>query len=124
MRTSQGQAEALSGWWGQDPGVPYSNSSLAPLATPPRPITWDGRAAWQTSVLITRGFDVTQCDGHQIVLWESTDQVRTARPGELHELQIGEVGQNVIVIDSTSTPGLSADDLRQLNETTASIRVR
>ena len=123
MRTAPGQAQALSSWWGQDAGIPYSNSALAPLATPPVELDFAGSTAWYTSVLITRGFDLTQCDGGQLVLWEAGDHVRTALPGELHELYVVAIGGDVIVIDSTSTPALSAEGLRDLERVVGSIRL-
>ena len=123
MRTAPGQAQALSSWWGQDAGIPYSNSTLAPLATPPVELDFAGRTAWYTSVLITRGFDLTECDGGQLILWEAGDHVRTALPGELHELYIVAIEGDVIVIDSTSTPALSAEGLQELERVVDSIRL-
>jgi hypothetical protein len=123
MLTTRGQAEALSSWWGQDAGIPYANSDLAPLATRPREQAFGDQPAWYTSVLIRRGFELSACDGGQIALWEAEGLVRAARPGELHELYIVLVDGHVIVIDATSTPDMTASEVSELRDIVASVSV-
>src|SRR5688572_33485679 len=79
MLTAEGQAKALSSWWGQDPGMPpNSNSRIAPLAMTPRPTTIGRFPAWYTETLIPAGLDLASCDGGQLILWHTHDgQVRS-----------------------------------------------
>jgi hypothetical protein len=108
--SAQGQAQALSSWWGQEPDMmPYWNSKLAPLASKPNPRTTQGYTAWDLDVLIPTDFDFTQCDGGQLVLWDtaSGDARFSLEPGEIHRLQVVDVNGEIIVIDATSFFGTS-----------------
>src|SRR4029077_12883893 len=116
MRTAEGQAEALSAWWGQDPGaLPYWNSKIAPLATKPRPVKIQGYPAWSLQVLIPSGLDLTQCDAGQLILWETaTRDVRSSVPGEFHRLWVVDVDGESIVIDAASSLVTSSRDAAEL----------
>jgi hypothetical protein len=104
MRTLEGQAEALSAWWGQDATkVANGNSALAPLATEPEQTSFHGHRAVRVEVLIPQGLDLTQCDGDLLVLWEGANgELRASRPGELHWLFVVDVDGELIVIDAAS----------------------
>ena len=112
MRTAEGQAEALSAWWGQDPGqLPYWNSEIAPLATKPQPTTFHDFPAWSLQVLIPRGFDLAKCDAGQLILWEtSTGDVRFSLPGELHRLWLVDAHGELITIDAAASSGTTSAD--------------
>jgi hypothetical protein len=123
MRTAEGQAEALSAWWGQDPGrLPYWNSKIAPLATKRQPAKIQGYAAWQLEVLIPGGLDLTECDGGQLILWDTaTGDVRTSVPGELHRLWVVGVDGHLIVIDAASSLVTTSSDAAELQSVVDSI---
>ena len=104
-RTAEGQAQALSAWWGQDPNAPFSsNATIAPIATKPRATTIGGYPAWYVEVLVPSVFDFSQCDGGQLVLWRTADgDVRYALgPGELDRLWVVDIHGTPIVIDAGS----------------------
>jgi hypothetical protein len=94
---------------------PKSNAGIAPIATMPRSTTLWGYPAWSLEVLIPSGFDLTACDGGQLVLWDSGNgQVRASLgPGELSRLWVVDVDGEPIVIDAASV-GASSDDLAEL----------
>lgn len=101
--TAEGQAVALSSWWGQQPGEPpLSNSGIAPLASRPRQTTLGGYAAWYVDVLIPTGLDLTQCDGGQLILWDAPNgDVRYALgPSEVNRIWVVDVDRGPIVIDA------------------------
>jgi hypothetical protein len=100
---AEGVARALSSWWGQDPGMPpFSNSGIAPLASKPVPTTLLGYPAWYVEVLIPTDIDFSQCDGGQLVLWDSSDA--NARyslgPSEVNRIWVVDVDRGPIVIDA------------------------
>jgi hypothetical protein len=117
MRSAEGQSEALSSWWGQDPTLlPYWNSKIAPLASKPMARTMQGYATWSLDVLIPSDFDFTACDGGQVVLWDTgSGVVRSSRdPGEVHRLRVVDVSGEIIVIDATSFLSTSPADAAEL----------
>lgn len=117
LRTAEGQATALSSWWGQDPGAPPpSNVSIAPVATRPQPTTIQGLDAYEVGILVLRGFDFTACDADQLVFWETADgAVRLGLgPGELHRLWVVDVEGTIVVVDAATFPGTSAADRAEL----------
>jgi hypothetical protein len=123
MRSAEGLGEALSAWWGQDPGMlPYSNSKIAPLATRREPTTIQGYAAWHLEVLIPSGLDLTECDGGQLVLWDTANgDVRYSQPGEIHQLWAVDVDGNLIVIDAASFQRTSSAEMAELQAVIDSI---
>ena len=126
MTTAAGQAEALAGWWGQDPLMTvFSNSPLAPVATRPSGTTFAGYPARYLETLIYLGFDFTQCDAGQLVLWDGTNgDIRYGLgPGELHRLWVVDVNGSVVVIDAASYPGTSATDQAELQAMLDSITI-
>lgn len=117
LRTADGQAHALSSWWGQDPGAPPpSNVSIAPVATRPEPATVRGLDALEVGILVLSGFDFAACDADQLVFWEAADG--TARlglgPGELHRLWVVDVDGTIVVVDAATFPGTSTADRAEL----------
>lgn len=117
MNTAEGQASALSSWWGQDPGLlPYWNSRIAPLASKPLPTTLHGYRAWSVDVLIPSDFDFTQCDGGLLILWDtaSGDVRYSLGAGEVHRLWVVDVGGEIIVIDATLFLSTSSADAARL----------
>jgi hypothetical protein len=103
--TAQGQADALSAWWGQDPNKAfYSNATIAPVASKPTPATIAGHPAWYVEVLIPSDFDLSQCDGGQLVLWKTPDgSVRTGLgPDEHDRLWVVDVKGERVVIDASA----------------------
>ena len=124
MATAQGQAVALSSWWGQDAGrPPRSNVPIAPVSTRPEPTTFAGRPAWEVGMLVLSGFDMTACDADQLVFWEtaSGDVRYGLGPGELHRMWIIDIDGEVIVIDTASYRATSPDDSAELERLIASI---
>ncbi len=124
MRTAVGQAQALSSWWGQDPGMPpNSNSRIAPLATTPRQTTIGGFPAWYTETLIPTSLDLATCDGGQLILWHTSEgQVRSSLgQGELIQLWVVDVEGEVIVIDASTFPAGSPEDTAELEAIVSSI---
>jgi hypothetical protein len=116
-QTAEGQAQALAGWWGQDPMAPYSsNSKIAPMATKPRPATIQGYDAWYVEVLIPSVFDFTQCDGGQLVLWDTASgEIRYGLgPGEFNRLWVIDVDGESIVVDVASSLTASSADETEL----------
>jgi hypothetical protein len=121
--TAEGQAVALSSWWGQDPTMPpKSNAGIAPIASRPRPTTLQGYPAWSLQVLIPSGFDLAACDGGQLVLWDTAKgEVRSSLgPGELSRLWVVDVDGERIVIDAASI-GASSADLAELQAVVDSV---
>ena len=126
MTSAAGQAEALAGYWGQDPlASAFSNSPIAPAATRPSDTTFAGYPARYLETLIYLGFDFTQCDAGQLVLWHATNgDVRYGLgPGELHRLWVVDVNGSVVVIDAASYPGTSATDQAELQAILDSIAI-
>jgi hypothetical protein len=120
MRTAAGQAQALSSWWGQDPGMPPdSNAGIAPVATKPQLTTLGNYPAWRLEVLIPSDFDMTQCDGGQTILWESANgDVRSGLgPGELIRVWVADIDGVPIVIEGSTfltTPSAAAAELQAI----------
>ncbi len=81
---------------------PLSNSDIAPLASTPQQTTIGGYPAWYVEVLIPTGLDLTECDGGQLVLWDSsnTDVRYTLGPSEVNRIWVVEVDRGPIVIDA------------------------
>lgn len=126
MRSAEGQAEALSSWWGQDPRMPpESNATIAPLASKPQPVTFHGHDAWSVEVLIPSGLDLTECDGDQLVLWDTaTGDVRYALgPGEVNRLWVIDVDGGPIVVGAASFVGMSTDDATELQAVVDSVTI-
>ena len=126
MAAAAGQAEALAGWWGQDPLMTvFSNSPIAPVATRPKATTFAGYPARYLETLIYLGFDFTQCDAGQLVLWDATNgDIRYGLgPGELHRLWVVDVSGSVIVVDAASYPGTSATDRAELQAMLDSVTI-
>lgn len=117
MRSAEGQAQALSSWWGQDPFMrQYGNSSIAPLATRPRPTTVNGHDAWYVEVLIPSYLDHSDCDGGQVILWDTASgEVRySLGPRELNRLWVMDVGGEVLVVDAASFVPTRVEDEAEL----------
>ena len=126
-RTAEGQAQALAAWWGQDSNAPFSsNATIAPIATRPRPTSIQGYPAWYVELLVPSVFDFTQCDGGQLVLWQTADgEVRYAfGPGELDRLWVVDVLGTPIVIDAESPLMASSADEAALQGVIDSIAIR
>ena len=126
MATAAGQSEALADWWGQDPRMPpYSNSPLAPSAIRPRATTFAGYPAQYLETLILLGFDFSQCDAGQLVLWDGTNgEPRLGLgPGELHRLWVVDVDGTVVVIDAATYAGTSPADQAELQAMLDSITI-
>jgi hypothetical protein len=124
MQTAEGQAQALTSWWGQDPGMPPdSNAPIAPIATRPQPTTLAGYPAWSLEILIPSDFEMAACDGGQVILWESaTGVARFDRgPGELIRLLVVEVDGQPIVIEGSRPMTGSPEYVRELDEVFDSI---
>jgi hypothetical protein len=66
----------------------FSNSTIAPISSRPRPMAIGGHPASYVEVLIPSVLDFSQCDADQLVLWESADgSVRYGLgPGEIDGL--------------------------------------
>jgi len=120
-----GLADALAGFWGQDPNQApfYSNSRIAPLASKPRPATLAGKDATYVEVLIPSDLDFSQCDAGQVLLWNTADgSVRTALgPTEHDRLWVVDVDRGPIVIDASSALTPSAEDQAELQAVIDSI---
>ena len=117
MRSAEGQAEALSAWWGQDPGMgPNGNSRIAPIATKPRATAVQGYLAWYLEVLIPSYLDHTECDGEQVILWDTTtgDVRHSLGPRELNRLWVVDMDGEIIVIDAASFLPTSPADAAEL----------
>ena len=115
--TAEGQAQALSAWWGQDADAPFSsNESIAPIATRPRSTSIAGHPAWYVELLVPSVFDFTECDGGQLVLWQAPNgDVRYAfGPGEFDRLWVVDVDGRLIVIDAGSSLLASSADQAEL----------
>jgi hypothetical protein len=116
--TAAGLALALSAFWGQDPNqVPFfSNATIAPVSSRPRPTTIGGHSAWYVEVLIPSVLDFSQCDADQLVLWESADgSVRYGLgPGEIDRLWVVDVHGAPVVIDAALPLLASPSDTAEL----------
>lgn len=124
MRTAEGRAEALSAWWGQDPNMgPYGNSKIAPIASKRLPTTIQGYPAWYLEVLIPSYLDHNECDGGQVVLWDTANgDVRySLGPRELNRLWVVDVDGELIVIDAASFLPTSPADATELQTVIDSI---
>jgi len=126
MQTAQGQAQALSSWWGQQPGEPpLTNSGIAPLASKPLQTTIAGHPAWYVDVLIPTGLDLAQCDGGQLILWESVGvDVRYALGlSEVNRLWAVETSLGPIVIDAGQSLAASGSQKAELQAIVDSIAI-
>jgi hypothetical protein len=125
--TAAGLALALSAFWGQDPNqVPFfSNSTIAPISSQPRPTAIGSHPAWYVEVLIPSVLDFSQCDADQLVLWESTDgSVRYALgPGEIDRLWAVDLDGAPVVIDATLPLLASRSDTAELQAVIDSVRI-
>jgi len=128
MRTAAGQAQALSDWWGQDPNLApfYSNSRIAPIASKPQPATIGGFPAWYVEVLIPSNFDFSQCDGGQLVFWDTADgSIRYGLGADEHNrLWVVDVHGQLIVIDAGSSLIPSSADADELQAVIDSVLIR
>ena len=126
-RGAEGQAQALAAWWGQDPNAPFSsNATIAPIATKPRATTLGGYPAWYVEVLVPSVFDFSQCDGGQLVLWQTAGgDVRYALgPGELDRLWVVEVDGTPIVVDASLPVMASSAEVAGLQQIVDSIAIK
>jgi hypothetical protein len=125
-RTAEGQAQALGAWWGQDPSAPFSsNATIAPIGTKPRATTLGGYPAWYVEVLVPSVFDFSQCDGGQLVLWQTADgHVRYAEGrGELDRVWVVDIHGTPIVIDASLPVMASSADEAALQRIVDSIAI-
>ena len=126
-RSAEGQAQALAAWWGQDPDAPFSsNATIAPIGTKPRATTLGGYPAWYVEVLVPSVFDLSQCDGGQLVLWQTADgHTRYALgPGELDRLWVVDIHDAPIVIDASLPVMASSADEAALQRIVDSIAIK
>lgn len=126
MRSAEGQAHALSSWWGQDSAMPAdSNDPIAPVATRPEPSDIGGYPAWHLEVLIPSGFDFDDCDGGELVLWETaTGEVRPGlTPGEIIGIWVADVDGEPIVIAASKTLRASPETSAAIAAVVASIEI-
>jgi hypothetical protein len=126
LDTAEGQARALSSWWGQDSGqTPMSNSPIAPLASKPLPTTMAAYSAWYLEVLIPTGLDLTRCDGGQLILWDSSDAaVRyTLGPSEVNRIWVINSDRGPIVIDAGLSLAASASQKAEIQAIIDSIEL-
>jgi hypothetical protein len=125
--TAAGLAVALSAFWGQDPNqVPFfSNSTIAPISSRPRPTAIGGHPAWYVEVLIPSVLDFSQCDADQLVLWESADgSVRNALgPGEIDRLWVVDLDGAPVEIDAAMPLLASPSDRAELQAIVDSVRI-
>jgi hypothetical protein len=125
--TAAGLALALSGFWGQDPNqVPFfSNSTIAPISSRPRPMAIGGHSASYVEVLIPSVLDFSQCDADQLVLWESADgSVRYGLgPGEIDRLWVVDMDSAPVVIDAAMPLLASPSDRAELQAIVDSVRI-
>ncbi len=128
MRQANGLAEALSDWWGA-PGATFVRAAAAPTATKPVRVTLAGLDAWYVEVTAPSDIDFADCDGGQYRLW--LDAVGGERylqgPGEVDRLWIvdvdGPAPGGLLVIDTSSFPGTSAEDRAELEAIVDSIQI-
>jgi hypothetical protein len=125
--TAAGLALALSAFWGQDPNqVPFfSNSTIAPISSRPRPTTIGGHPALHVEVLIPSVLDFSRCDADQLVLWESADgSVRYGfGPGEIDRLWVVDMNGAPVVIDAAMPLLASPSDRAELQAIVDSVRI-
>ena len=103
---------------------PNGNSSIAPISTRRRPTTIQGYAAWYPEVLIPGYLDHSECDGGQVILWNTaTGEVRySLGPREFNRLWVGDVGGEIVVIDAASflpTPFVNDAELQAIVDSVA-----
>jgi hypothetical protein len=126
-RTAVGLALALAAFWGQDPNqVPFfSNSTIAPISSRPRPTAIGGHPAWYVEVLTPSVLDFSQCDADQLVLWESADgSVRYALgPGEIDRLWVVDLDDAPVVIDAAMPLLAPPSDRAELQAIVDSVRI-
>jgi hypothetical protein len=123
-RTAAGLALALSAFWGQDPSASFfSNATIAPVSSRPRPTTIGGHPALYVEVLIPSILDFSQCDGGQLVLWESLGgPVRYGLgPGEIDRLWVVDVRGALVVIDAALPLLASRSDAAELQRVIDSV---
>jgi hypothetical protein len=125
--TAAGLALALSAFWGQDPDQApfFSNSTIAPISSRPRPTAIGSHPAWYVEVLIPSVLDFNQCDADQLVLWESADgSVRYALgPGEIDRLWVVDLDGAPVVIDAAMPLLALPSDRGELQAIVDSVRI-
>lgn len=104
---------------------PPSNSRISPLASKPQLATIQGYPAWYLEVLIPSTLDLTECDGGQLILWDTANgEVRySLGPGEHHRLWVVDVDGEVIVIDAALPLASSSADTTELNAVIESVAI-
>ncbi len=116
--TPEGLANALASFWGQDRNLAplNTNSKIAPIGSRPRPFLFHGHPSWAVDILIPTTLDLTECDGDQLVLWQSIDgDARYALgSGELLRLWVIEIDGEVFVIGAGSSLIAPAEDRAEL----------
>ncbi len=105
--TPEGLATALASWWGQDRNLAplNTNSKIAPIASQPRPLLFHGHPSWTVDVLVPTTLDLRECDGDQLVLWQSIngDARYALGSGELLRLWVLEIDRKLVVIGAGSS---------------------
>jgi hypothetical protein len=120
MRTQDGLADALSGWWPTetDPKVSsgYEPAAGAPVVVQPPKLIVSWGLVQRIDLEIPSDIDLASCDGGEYRVWEAIDgRVRTAGPGERIQLEIADFEPGLLVIDTASlstAPRSTLDALR------------
>jgi len=123
--------------WGDDAGSPPSAGFApdSPSATKATDITIAGLAGRYVEVRTPADLDLSSCDGYQYVLWNDypgdlPGRPYAASPGQVDRLWIvdldGADPENrslLVVIAASAQPGVSAEDLAELQVIVESIKI-
>ncbi|MBA3235096.1 MAG: hypothetical protein H0T59_03755 [Chloroflexi bacterium] len=126
--TPEGLANALASWWGQDRNLAplNTNSKIAPIASQPQPFLFHGHPSWYVEVLVPTTLDLTECDGDQLVLWQSTngDARYALGSGELLQLWVIEIDGKLVVIGAGSSLIAPSEERAELQEVIDSLVIK
>jgi hypothetical protein len=137
VKTLDGLAEALTVWWGVGssagptlaPGTTFAPT--LPTATKPTNVTLAGLGGRYVEVRTPADVDIATCDLGKYVLFAKGDGQRWVQgAGELDQLWLVDVDGvdeelrgGLLVIDAASQPGVSPEDLAELQAIVDSIEI-
>jgi hypothetical protein len=125
VRSLDGLASGLTGWWRQDSSEPVEPRRDLPIVTEPVETTVSGLPARSLELRIPDELDTTTCFRGRYATWRTAEGVRRLhRPGDVSRIWVIQVRPgSMLVIDATSPGEPSPDGLAGLSEIIESLRI-
>jgi hypothetical protein len=119
LRRMDHLADAFWRWWAPGPGLggEYEVPAWAPQATEPIDEPRYGQFGRFVELTVPSDVDLAACDGGEYRIWDDLGgRPRYANgPGERIRLWIVDFEPGLLVVDASSLPGTSADDVARLD---------